>query len=138
MNIFPRPRFDTDNLDMSFSGLKTSVVTYLKKNADFNVSLVSAEIQEAIVDTLIEKACKAIELYKPKSFLLAGGVSANTRLRAKLRQKFHEKNYSIETYIPEPKYSTDNAVMIATCAFYKNSPAPINGITVKPSLSIEE
>ena len=137
LNLFPRPMLDSKDLDLSFSGLKTAVLNFTKSKQFSNVTIeqLSAEVQEAIVDVLVSKSTKAVELYKPKSFLLAGGVSANARLREKLTDALKNKT---EVYIPNPKYSTDNAAMIASAAFYNNNPVPWADITANPSLSIEE
>jgi N6-L-threonylcarbamoyladenine synthase len=134
LNLFPRPMINSDNLDMSFSGLKTAVLNYTKKNPDFDKNEMAANIQEAIVDTLVAKAAKAVEIYKSKSFILAGGVSANKRLR----EKIGSLSGKTRVFTPDPKHSTDNAVMIATAAFYNNVPVPWREITANPSLSIEE
>lgn len=137
LDLFPRPMINNDNFDMSFSGLKTSVYNYLKENPEPNKAEIAAEIQEAIVDTLVGKSQKAIEKYKPRSFLLAGGVSANARLREKFIDLFSRENYDAKLFIPNPKYSTDNAVMIATAAFHNNHPVSWADITANPSLTIE-
>jgi N6-L-threonylcarbamoyladenine synthase len=134
LSLFPRPMLDSNDLDMSFSGLKTSVLNYTKNNKILNVNRLAAETQEAIVDTLVAKSMKAVEIYKPKSFLLAGGVSANNRLRGKIKDALKNKT---EVFIPNPKYSTDNAVMVASAAFYNYKPVPWHQVTTNPSLSIE-
>jgi N6-L-threonylcarbamoyladenine synthase len=137
LELFPRPMINDDNFDMSFSGLKTAVSTYIKNNSDYNKPQIAAEIQEAIVDTLVSKSKKAIEKYSPKSFLLAGGVSANLRLREKFKDLFSREKYQTKLFIPTAKYSTDNAVMIASAAFYNNNPIPWQDVSANPSLSIE-
>ncbi len=134
-NLFPRPMIDSGDLDTSFSGLKTAVDNYIKKNPDFDKNLIAAEIQEAIVDTLVAKSLAAVTLYEPKSFILAGGVSANLRLREKIANSLSALT---KVFIPEPKYTTDNATMIATAAFYNFNPIPWQDIAANPSLTIEE
>jgi len=152
LNLFPRPMINSDDLDMSFSGLKTAVKNHLTDHraqsaklrfgrsrklclSQFTVHQLAAEIQEAIVDTLVAKSIKAIEKYRPKSFLLAGGVSANKRLREKISESLKGET---KVFIPDPKYSTDNAVMIATAALYNYKPIPWEKVTANPGLSIEE
>src|SRR5690606_8106905 len=98
LSLFPRPMIHEDNFDFSFSGLKTSVNSYVNSNPDTDRSLLAAEVQEAIVDVLVAKSTKAVEHYKPQSFLLAGGVSANARLREKL-----QKHISGELLLPDLK-----------------------------------
>ncbi|MFZ3031447.1 MAG: tRNA (adenosine(37)-N6)-threonylcarbamoyltransferase complex transferase subunit TsaD, partial [Candidatus Moraniibacteriota bacterium] len=83
---FPRPMLDADNFDFSFSGLKTSVLYFLKKHEEQKkdetfINEVCHEFQEAVVDVLVAKTKKALELYSPATFVIAGGVSANVRLR---------------------------------------------------------
>lgn len=136
LDLFPRPMLNSNNLDMSFSGLKTSVSRYLAEDrSPKSVDIIAAEVQEAIVDTLVAKSIKAVEKYEPKSFLLAGGVSANQRLREKISDALSNKT---AVFIPEPIYSTDNAVMIAAAAFYNYKPVPWQKVSANPSLSIEE
>ena len=137
LNLFPRPMINKDNLDFSFSGLKTAVLYKTKEKGKKDVPLLSAETQEAIVDSLVYKTLKAVKKYKPKSLLLAGGVAANTRLREKL---LDQKGVSgIETdriYIPRPKLCTDNAAYIASHAFFNHHPSPWEKIRANPELTI--
>ncbi len=114
---FPRPMLNQKNFDFSFSGLKTSVLYYLrgrkltpKLKAD-----VAAAFQMAAVDTLVQKTIKAAYTYKAKSVFLAGGVAANKLLRDTLSKR--TKEVGLEFYMPEFKYSTDNAAMIAVAAY---------------------
>ena len=82
---------DSPDLDFSFSGLKTAVLYLVKENesrktdADF-IDAVAYEFQEAAVDVLIAKTKKAIEKHSPKTVIIAGGVSANTRLRERMQE----------------------------------------------------
>lgn len=136
LKIFPRPMTNEDTIDTSFSGLKTAVLKHTKEQANnLTVEQLSAEIQEAIVDTLIDKSIKAVEKHKPKSFLLGGGVSANKRLRKKIIEALSKKT---DVFVPDPKFTTDNAAMVAAAAFYNYKPMPWQKICANPSLSIEE
>lgn len=135
LNLLPRPMLDSGDLDTSFSGLKTAVARYIEQNPGFDKNLLAAQIQEAIVDTLVTKSQKAVEKYHPKSFLLAGGVSANQRLREKILSALRDKT---EVFIPEVEHSTDNAAMVAAAALYNYNPVPWRKLTASPSLSIEE
>lgn len=137
LDLFPRPMINSGDLDMSFSGLKTAVLNYVKANPSFDKNKMSAEIQEAIVDTLITKAKLAIDKHSPKSFLLAGGVSANSRLRVKMSRIFGEAE-TPKMYVPIAKYSTDNAVMIAVAALMQENIVTWKEVNANPSLSIEE
>lgn len=125
---FPRPMLDTDNFDFSFSGLKTAVLYFLRKNEnkkneeDF-IDEVCHEFQEAVIDVLVGKTKKALALYSPATFVIAGGVSANVRLRNQLRNLIDTINLEVEPpserisfLTPEFSYSLDNAAMIGIAA----------------------
>ncbi len=118
---FPRPMLDADNFDFSFSGLKTSVLYFLKKHeADKQdeqfIDQVCHEFQEAVVDVLVGKTKKALALYSPATFVIAGGVSANVRLRMELRNLIDTKFPTTQFLTPEFTYSLDNAAMIGIAA----------------------
>jgi N6-L-threonylcarbamoyladenine synthase len=114
---FPRALRDRP-FDFSFSGLKTSVVTYLEK-AKLDGTLppradVAASIQEAIVDVLVEKTFNAIEETGVRAVGGGGGVLANRRLRARLREEADRRN--VDLFIPSIKMCTDNGAMVAAVA----------------------
>lgn len=143
LDFFPRPMIYEDNLDWSFSGLKTAVANFLKKNNKVSKEETAAQVQEAIVDSLLEKCLKALKFYQPTSFLLAGGVSANTRLR----EKFHARIFaSLDSgklppdflHIPEIGLCTDNAAYIGSAAFFNNHPLPWQTHSANPELTITD
>lgn len=112
--------------NFSFSGLKTSVLYFLKKHEDRKddeafVDMVCHEFQEAVVDVLVAKAEKAIRKYQPKTFTIAGGVSANVRLRERLENMVAEHFPDTRFSMPEFTYSLDNAAMIGVAAAYRYS-----------------
>jgi len=112
---FPRPFMDTPTLDFSFSGVKTSVLYYLKKHPDPNdkeLRDICASYQEAIVETLVHKTLLAAKEHNVESVVIAGGVACNSRLRELSKEKLEKE--SISVYIPSPKYCTDNAAMIGS------------------------
>lgn len=112
---FPRPMLNKNNYEFSFSGLKTSVLYFLRDNPKPNKADVAASFQEAVVDVLVKKTIRAAEEYKAKSILLCGGVSANKLLRNTLHAScfmLHKK-----FIVPDFKYNTDNAAMIAAAAY---------------------
>ncbi len=123
------PRFEfakpnIENLDFSFSGLKTSILYFLKKeiknNPQFveeNIKDICASVQKAIIDALMKKIIKAAKETGIKEIAIAGGVSANSGLR-KAVQETGEK-LAWNTYIPRFEYCTDNAAMIAVTAYFK-------------------
>lgn len=131
----PRPMRDQNNLDFSFSGLKTAVARFIEKNHQLSIinhqPLIAFELQEAITDCLVEKTLKAAEKFKPKSLMIAGGVGANTRLREKFK-----KNTKIELFLPPKNLCTDNAVVVASRAFFNFKPVPWRKIRANPSLKL--
>ena len=119
---FGKPKIN--ELDFSFSGLKTSILykiqNNLKENPRFieeNLEDLCASIQHSIVSILINKLEKAIKLTGIKQLAIAGGVSANSYLRNELKKLAKEKSYQI--YIPKFEYCTDNAAMIAIAGYFK-------------------
>ena len=116
---FAKPRID--GLDMSFSGLKTSILYFLQKmereGEDFiatHLNDLCASIQKTIVDILIEKTRKAAEQTGITQIAVAGGVSANSGLRQRLMEMSSEEGWQL--YVPPLAYCTDNAAMIGICA----------------------
>lgn len=120
---FPRPMLDADNYCFSFSGLKTAVLYFLKKHAeelaDENfVATVCHEFQEAVVDVLAGKTERAIQEFQPHTLVIAGGVSANKRLRERIENMV--KSHPDCTFrMPQFKYSLDNAVMIGAAGILR-------------------
>lgn len=115
---------NSDNYNFSFSGLKTSVLYFLKKNEDRVgeenfIDEVCYEFQEAVVDVLVEKSKQAIEEFQPKTFVIAGGVSANVRLRNQLRTMIAEEFPETIFSMPEFTHSLDNAAMIGAAAAFR-------------------
>ncbi len=113
---FPRAMMHDDSLDFSFSGLKTSVRTYIQKNYPEGVPGehmpdVCASLRAAIVDVLVEKTFRAAQRHSVNSIVVAGGVSANSLLRESMHTRAKEKGMRV--VIPAPGYCTDNAAMIA-------------------------
>ncbi len=109
------PRAMKDSTDFSFSGLKTSLLTMLKKRGrDFNADElpdIVASYQEAIVDVLVDKTIRAVQENNLNQVVVCGGVAANSRLRQKFAETASEKR--IELFIPPVILCTDNAAMIA-------------------------
>ncbi len=113
----------------SFSGLKTSVITFLERAASAGElprrADVAASVQEAIVDVLVEKTLNAVEDTGVRVIGAGGGVLANRRLRAKLRAVAAERN--LETYLPSPKLCVDNGAMIGAAAVFHLSRGEFSG-----------
>lgn len=121
---FPRPMLHSDDYAFSFSGLKTAVLCFLKKHeAELKderfIGAVCHEFQEAVVDVLVGKSRRALLEYRPRAFTIAGGVSANVRLRNRLRNCIGTEFPGTAFLVPEFAYSLDNAVMIGAAAAYR-------------------
>ena len=120
---FDFPRSDIPNLDFSFSGIKTAVLYFVrdrkKENEDFvgeHIEDISASVQKALIDMLMDKLEKASKLTGIKEVAIAGGVAANSRLREELIRRKATLGWT--TYIPRFEYCTDNAAMIAMAAHF--------------------
>jgi len=117
---FPRAWLAPDSLDFSFSGLKTAVANYVhqrqQKNEPFNIPDVCASFQEAVVEVLCEKAFNAAQRHQISTIALAGGVAANSRLRASFKNLGAQRG--IKVFMPSLELCTDNAAMIALAGFY--------------------
>lgn len=130
-----KPRID--GLNYSFSGLKTSFLYHirdeLKGNENYiqeRVNDLCASLQKTIVDILMDKLLKAAKQYKIRNIGIAGGVAANSEVRDRL-QEMSEK-YHWNLYLPERKFTTDNAAMIAITAYYKYLKGDFAGLEVAP------
>lgn len=136
---FPRPLLNKDNFDFSFAGLKTSALYWLRDNKlsafkinpvqlpagisgiqkeEITVADFCASFEQAIVDVLVAKTLKAIEKHQPKTVILAGGVSANKKLRKTLEKEIKDKFPLSSFLLPHSTYSMDNAAMIAVSAYH--------------------
>lgn len=112
---FPRALLDQNSLDFSFSGLKTAVLYYVQKkqqqNESFSIPDVAAGFQKAVIDVLLEKTWRALDVHDCDHLVLAGGVIRNARLCAEFETMCATKHIKLE--IPAPILCTDNAGMIA-------------------------
>jgi N6-L-threonylcarbamoyladenine synthase len=119
---FPEPQIP--GLNFSFSGLKTSILYFIRDEearkpgfTESNMEDICASIQHRIIGILLNKLKKAAEITGVKEICIAGGVSANSSLRGELTEM--GKRYGWNTYIPAFQYCTDNAGMIAITAYYR-------------------
>jgi N6-L-threonylcarbamoyladenine synthase len=131
---------NTKDYDFSFSGLKTAVLYAWQKLVDNGAVFASskktrqlqiefsAEIQQAIIDVLVKKTMKAVRDFNAKSLILGGGVSANKELRKQFKIALEKKVVAnltndknattIKLFVPEPKLSTDNGLMVAVAGYF--------------------
>ncbi|HVF63794.1 MAG TPA: tRNA (adenosine(37)-N6)-threonylcarbamoyltransferase complex transferase subunit TsaD [Casimicrobiaceae bacterium] len=113
----PRPMIDADSLDMSFSGLKTAVLTLVRsaqaaqKLTDSMRADIAREFQSSVVDVLVVKSLAALRAIGCKTLVVAGGVGANRALRENLIEK--TQRHGARAYFPELAFCTDNGAMIA-------------------------
>ncbi|HHV59507.1 MAG TPA: tRNA (adenosine(37)-N6)-threonylcarbamoyltransferase complex transferase subunit TsaD [Clostridiaceae bacterium] len=117
---FPRVFFN-DSLDFSFSGIKTAVLNYvnttIQKGNNICVEDVAASFQAAVVDVLVQNAVEAARRSNSDKVVVAGGVAANSFLRAKLNEE--SQKYGIKVFYPRLGLCTDNAAMVASAAYYE-------------------
>ena len=123
-NTFKFPLTNLKNLNFSFSGIKTAFKYFLNKelsnNQNFvkeNIHNLCASIQKTLVDMLMIKVKQAIQITGIRTITLAGGVASNSLLRSKIKEL--ENDSDIKTFYPKPQYCTDNAAMVAKCAYYQ-------------------
>lgn len=144
---FPRPYLSDDSLEFSFSGLKTAVLYHLRRigyaaggKGDEHGGLranLCASFQAAAVDVLVAKAIKAAEVTKVRTIAVAGGVSANSELRRRLKEAASHRGY--EVFVPKFEYCTDNGAMVAMVAYTKLQQGTTSSLelTAEPGLSLE-
>ncbi len=136
---FPRPMLKKPNLDFSFSGMKTSVMTYIESLAgqldDQCIADIAAAFQEAAVDVLLQKTLRAAREQGLPRIVVAGGVACNSGLRREFQ--IAGQREKIDIYFPSPLLCSDNAAMLAIAADYylergARSPADLNAISNWP------
>lgn len=115
----PRPMIDMDNLDFSFSGLKTAVLyrTRTMELTDETRAHVAAAFEEAATDVVVAKTARALEHVPVATFILGGGVSANAYLRMRLATLVEQHGPDLHCHVPADGLSTDNAVMIGMAGY---------------------
>lgn len=132
---FPRAMMH-DGLNFSFSGLKTSVINYVRKNPDVSNIDVAASFQAAVVDVLVAKTIMAAQQVGAVGVVLGGGVAANSRLRAQLQSQGQLNGFRVA--VPSRAMCTDNAAMIAAAAWHRlGSDGPTDmSVGANPNLAL--
>ncbi len=144
------PKTHFENLDFSFSGIKTAVINLNHKNPDINKADLCASFQKTVTEILIENIKKSVDYInnnvgadesvrpqnEPIKLVLAGGVSANSYIRSEFAKL--EKEANIKIYYPELKLCTDNAAMIASAGYYNYLEGNISDLTLNavPNLKL--
>ncbi len=138
---FAKP--SVSDYDYSFSGLKTSFLYFLKnkvkENENFveeNLADLCASLQATIIDILLKKLVKAAKDHDIKQIAIGGGVSANSGLRNALQQLCDKKGWKV--FLPEFKFTTDNAAMVAMVGYFKYQKEEFSSLDVSPIARSEE
>jgi len=129
----PRPMISEDNYDFSFSGLKTAA-RRLVESEEVSVEVVAREFEDAVVDVLVAKTVRVAKEFDVKSVLMGGGVSANEILRDRLRVGV--EGLGVPLFVPPIELCGDNAVYIASAAWFNQVKKPLSEIVPVPSLGI--
>jgi N6-L-threonylcarbamoyladenine synthase len=137
---FPRPMIASDDLDFSFSGLKTSALQCIRKHPPGNDRAradVAASFQAAVVDVLAAKCLRALDASGMDRLVVAGGVGANAALREKLVRETARVGAAV--HFPPARLCTDNGAMIAfaACLRYEGMPAGSEGFAVRPRWDLD-
>ncbi len=134
---FPRYRPEAGALDLSFSGLKTSVRYFLDSPLarDVTPADIAASFQAAVVDVLIDRVRRALDRRPYDAIVLSGGVAANAALAGRFTALGHARG--IPAYVPERRFCTDNAAMIAAAADRRSAAGPSDplALTADPNLA---
>ncbi|MFZ2886710.1 MAG: tRNA (adenosine(37)-N6)-threonylcarbamoyltransferase complex transferase subunit TsaD, partial [Minisyncoccia bacterium] len=118
----PRPMIDSDNYDFSFSGIKTAVKRLVEAKEPLSDDMkkqIALEFENAAAEVLIAKTMRAIEEFNVETVLIGGGVSANTHIRTQLAQTLKDYGASTKLLVPQPKFATDNGLMIAIAGYFR-------------------
>ncbi|MBI2459011.1 MAG: tRNA (adenosine(37)-N6)-threonylcarbamoyltransferase complex transferase subunit TsaD [Parcubacteria group bacterium] len=121
--ILPRPMLNSGDFDFSFSGLKTALLYAIQndKNWKKKIPEYAYEFQLAVAEVLVHKTIKAALKYNCQNIMLSGGVAANVELRDQLKSAVSKKLTGASLIIPDFKYCTDNAAMIAAAGYFQAS-----------------
>lgn len=143
----PRPMIGTNNCDVSFSGLKTAVLYALRDKGGIqklsaeDIAGFAREFEDAVTDVLVHKTKRALEESGAQTFVIGGGVAANSHIRKTLQTMVAEKFNEVEMRLPELSITGDNAIMIAEAALARalSGIRDANGedIAAKGNLSIQ-
>ncbi len=116
----PRPMLNSDDLDFSFSGIKTHVLYLVRDMSNLspeNKESIAREFEDAVIEVLVQKTKKALEETSAKTLIVAGGVTANKELRKQMKKI--SKILGVPSLLPPQELSTDNSTMIALASFLK-------------------
>jgi N6-L-threonylcarbamoyladenine synthase len=132
---FPRALMNDESYDFSYSGLKTAVIRWIRERHDagheIDAADLAASFQEAIVDVQVAKTLRAAEERRVGTVVIAGGVAANSRLRARMQQDGERRG--LEVVAPSPRLCTDNGAMIAAAGLRRLQRGERTPLEVSPN-----
>lgn len=125
----PRPMLRSGDLDFSFSGLKTSVRYAIegKELSEDEKNALARDFEDVVTEVLLKKTQDALTEYGAQTLIIGGGVSANTHIRQTFQSELLRSHPDVEVYVPQPKLSTDNSIMIALAGHAHASEARAKG-----------
>jgi len=143
---FPRSMLGRNSLDFSFSGIKTAVLYYCRGQdmkgenkvdsmSQQEIADIAASFQAAVIDVLVKKTQRAAKKIGSKTILLGGGVAANGNLRTALQKMCDSSSPPRKLLVAPKQYCTDNAVMVASLAYYKFKAGLFADLTLEPKAS---
>lgn len=137
---FKQVSFGKDSFDFSFSGIKTGVINYLhnleQKGETYSRADIAASFQKSVVEVLSKNLIGAAKKYGVDKIAIAGGVAANSALRAELEKR----KGNLKLYYPSPIFCTDNAAMVGCCGYYEFLNGNFKDLTLNaiPYLNVEQ
>lgn len=137
---FKQVSFGKDSFDFSFSGIKTGVINYLhnleQKGETYSRADIAASFQKSVVEVLSKNLIGAAKKYGVDKIAIAGGVAANSALRAELEKR----KGNLKLYYPSPIFCTDNAAMVGCCGYYEFLNGNLKDLTLNaiPYLNVEQ
>jgi N6-L-threonylcarbamoyladenine synthase len=137
----PRPMLHEDNLDFSFSGLKTAVRKIVDRgptSAEEKMNI-AMEFENAVADVLVEKTMRAVDQFGANTLVVGGGVSANSYIRERLAKALKDESEPAKLLVPPPELATDNALMIAIAGYFhalKKDFIPSENLTANGNLKL--
>ena len=134
----PRPHVEGSDFDFSFSGLKTAVINTVhnaaQKDIEIDVPVLAATVRKRVCDMLIENTMLAADRFGHKKIVLAGGVSANSELRARMDAEC--KNRGFELYYPPLALCGDNAAMVGAQAIFEYESGNIGDVSLNATATL--